>query len=180
MAKETKERPTGVLLDSDDIARALKRIAHEIAERNRGIEGVVLLGIQTRGVPLAERIAANLKGIEGEVACGALDIALYRDDYATKTPSPHSSRVPFDVSKKTVVLVDDVLFTGRTIRAALDALNDFGRPAAVQLAVLVDRGHRELPIRADFVGKNVPTAREETVVVRVREIDEEDEVRIEK
>ena len=174
MAKETNENPGGAALDASDIQRALKRIAHEIAERNRGIEGVVLLGIQTRGVPLAERIAANLKGIEGEVACGALDIALYRDDYATKTPSPHSSRVPFDVSKKTVVLVDDVLFTGRTIKAALDALGDYGRPASVQLAVLIDRGHRELPIRADFVGKNVPTSREENVKVKLLEIDGED------
>jgi pyrimidine operon attenuation protein/uracil phosphoribosyltransferase len=180
MAKEPKEKPEGVALEASDIARALKRIAHEIAERNRGVENVVLLGIQTRGVPLAQRIAQNLKTIEGEVGCGALDIALYRDDYATKTPSPHGSDMPFDVSQKIVVLVDDVLFTGRTIRAALDALNDFGRPAAVQLAVLVDRGHRELPIRPDFVGKNLPTAREQNVVVLLQETDGKDEVRIEK
>ena len=173
-------KPDGIALDSNDIARALKRIAHEIAERNRGVENVVLLGIQTRGVPLAARIAANLKSIEGEVGFGALDIALYRDDYATRTPSAHSSRVPFDVAGKVVVLVDDVLFTGRTIRAALDALGDFGRPAAVQLAVLVDRGHRELPIRADFVGKNLPTARDQNVVVMLEETDAKDEVRIEK
>lgn len=180
MAKETIAKPAGVALDASDITRALKRIAHEIAERNRGIENVVLLGIRSRGVPLAERIAANLEAIEGSVQSGALDIALYRDDYATKTPSPHSSRVPFDVTGKIVVLVDDVLFTGRTIRAALDALNDFGRPAAVQLAVLVDRGHRELPIRADFAGKNLPTSREENVVVQLSETDGEDVVRIEK
>lgn len=183
MAKETNDNPVNPgspALDASDIQRALKRIAHEIAERNRGVENVVLVGIRTRGVPLAERIAANLEAIEGKVAVGALDIALYRDDYATKTPSPLSSLVPFDVTGKTVVLVDDVLFTGRTIRAALDALNDLGRPSAVQLAVLIDRGHRELPIRADFVGKNMPTARDETVVVHVGEVDGNDEVRIEK
>ena len=172
-------KPDGIALDESDIARALKRIAHEIAERNRGVENVVLLGIQTRGVPLASRIAANLKSIEGEVSFGALDIALYRDDYATRTPSPHDSRVP-SIAGKTVVLVDDVLFTGRTIRAALDALNDFGRPSAVQLAVLIDRGHRELPIRADFVGKNLPTSRDQNVVVMLLETDKKDEVRIEK
>ena len=180
MAKESTSKPAGVALDASDITRALKRIAHEIAERNRGVENVVLIGIQTRGVDLAQRIAANLEAIEGAVPTGALDIALYRDDYATKTPSPHKSDVPFNVTGKIVVLVDDVLFTGRTIRAAMDALNDFGRPAAVQLAVLVDRGHRELPIRADFAGKNLPTSREEEVVVRLAETDGIDEVRIEK
>lgn len=180
MAKETKVNQAGVALDASDIERALKRIAHEIAERNRGVENVVLLGIQTRGVPLASRIAANLEAIEGKVASGSLDIALYRDDYATKTAAPHSSRVPFDVTGKVVILVDDVLFTGRTIRAALDAIHDLGRPSAIQLAVLVDRGHREVPIRADFVGKNMPTSREETVVVQVKETDGTDEVRIQK
>jgi pyrimidine operon attenuation protein/uracil phosphoribosyltransferase len=181
MAKDTKQRPAGVLLDESDIARALKRIAHEIVERNRGVENVVLIGIQRRGVPLAERIAEALKSIEGrEVASGALDIALYRDDYATHAATPHASRVNFDITGKVVVLVDDVLFTGRSVRAALDALNDFGRPSSVQLAVLVDRGHRELPIRADFVGKNAPTSREEMVTVRLTENDGEDVVRIEK
>ncbi|HEX8832672.1 MAG TPA: bifunctional pyr operon transcriptional regulator/uracil phosphoribosyltransferase PyrR [Abditibacteriaceae bacterium] len=181
MAKSTKERAPGVLLDNDDIKRALKRVAHEIVERNRGTSNVVLIGIHSRGVPIAARIGAALKEIEGaEVPTGALDIALYRDDYSTHSATPHRSAVPFDMGGKTVVLVDDVLFTGRTVRAALDALNDYGRPAAVQLAVLVDRGHRELPIRADFVGKNVPTAREEKVTVHLQETDGENIVRIEK
>jgi pyrimidine operon attenuation protein/uracil phosphoribosyltransferase len=171
----------GMLMDAGDISRALKRIAHEIAERNRGTEHVVLVGIHSRGVPLAELIAANLRAIEGAaVPVGAVDIAVYRDDYRTRTAMPAPSSVPFDVEGKVVVLVDDVLYTGRTVRAALDALSDFGRPAAVQLAVLVDRGHRELPIRADFVGKNVPTARDETVAVRLDAIDGEDSVKIER
>lgn len=179
MARISSEKPNGVLLDADDIARALKRLAHEIAERQRGVEAVVLVGIPTRGVPLANRLAANLKGIEGvEVPVGTLDIALYRDDYGTHRAAPHASKIAFDVSGKTVILVDDVLFTGRTIRAALDALNDFGRPSAVRLAVLVDRGHRELPIRADFIGKNVPTAREESIRVLLSETDGEDAVRL--
>jgi pyrimidine operon attenuation protein/uracil phosphoribosyltransferase len=171
----------GVLLSAGDIARALKRIAHEIAERNKGVEDVLLVGIPKRGVPLAKRIATHLENIEGTpVAVGALDIALYRDDFATRRAPLQKTELPFEVEDKTVVLVDDVLFTGRSIRAALDALNDFGRPARVQLAVLVDRGHRELPIRADFVGKNIPTAREEDVRVLLAETDDEDLVRIEK
>jgi len=179
--EKTEERLPGELMDSGDIARALKRIAHEIVERNRGIENVVLCGIPTRGVPLASRIAEHLKNIEGgEVPHGALDVALYRDDYNTRSAAPHPTTIDFDVTGKIVVLIDDVLFTGRTVRAALDALNDFGRPAAVQLAVLVDRGHRELPVRADFVGKNAPTSREEIVRVLLSESDNEDLVRIEK
>lgn len=188
-AHENKEKPAsqpqgyhapGVLMDERDITRALKRVAHEIVERNRGIEKIVLAGIPTRGVPIAQRIAENLKAIEGrEVPLGTLDIALYRDDYNTHAVEPHRTTLD-DISGKIVILVDDVLFTGRTVRAALDALNDFGRPASVQLAVLVDRGHRELPIRADFVGKNVPTSREETIRVLVSETDGEDSVRIEK
>jgi pyrimidine operon attenuation protein/uracil phosphoribosyltransferase len=171
----------GVLLSAGDIARALKRIAHEIAERNKGVEDVLLVGIPKRGVPLAKRIATHLENIEGTpVAVGALDIALYRDDFATRRAPLQKTELPFEVEDKTVVLVDDVLFTGRSIRAALDALNEFGRPARVQLAVLVDRGHRELPIRADFVGKNIPTAREEDVRVLLAETDDEDLVRIEK
>jgi pyrimidine operon attenuation protein/uracil phosphoribosyltransferase len=167
------------LLESADIARALKRVAHEIIERNRGLESVVLVGIRTRGVPLARRIAAHLSAIENApVPVGALDIALHRDDFHLRSSSPQTSQIAFDISGKTVVLVDDVLFTGRTIRAALDALGDFGRPQSVQLAVLVDRGHRELPIRADFVGKNAPTSSEERVQVRLEEIDGEDEVLI--
>ncbi len=167
------------LLESADIARALKRIAHEIIERNRGLENVVLVGIRTRGVPLAARIQEHLESIENrEVPVGALDIALHRDDFHLRSASPKTSQIGFDVSGKTVVLVDDVLFTGRTIRAALDALNDFGRPSAVQLAVLVDRGHRELPIRADFVGKNAPTSKDERVQVRLEPLDSDDEVLI--
>ena len=168
-----------ILLESADIARALKRIAHEIIERNRGLDDVVLVGIRTRGVPLARRIKEHLEAIENrEVPVGALDIALHRDDFHLRSAAPKSSQISFDISGKTLVLVDDVLFTGRTIRAALDALNDFGRPQAVQLAVLVDRGHRELPIRADFVGKNAPTARSERVQVRLEELDGDDEVLI--
>ncbi len=165
------------LLDGADIERALKRIAHEIAERNRGTQDVAVVGLRTRGVPLATRIAAHLASIEAQPPLqGALDIALHRDDYHLRAAAPKTSQIPFDVSGKVVVLVDDVLFTGRTIRAALDALSDFGRPAGVQLAVLVDRGHRELPIRADYVGKNVPTEKGQTVKVHLRETDSIDEV----
>jgi len=167
------------LMDAGDVARALKRIAHEIVERNRGVEKVVIVGIRTGGVPLANRIAAQLEVIEGVAPpVGALDIALHRDDYHLRTTLPQSTRIPVDITGKVVVLVDDVLYTGRTIRAALDALNDFGRPAAVQLAVLVDRGHRELPIRADYIGKNTPTSRHERVTVRLAEIEGTDEVLI--
>jgi pyrimidine operon attenuation protein/uracil phosphoribosyltransferase len=178
---DKRDRPPGVLMDEGDIARALKRVAHEIVERNRGVENVVLIGIASRGVPLAQRLAAQLQQIEErEVPRGALDITLYRDDYGQRRVTPQGSKIDFDISGKIVVLVDDVLFTGRTVRAALDALSDLGRPASVQLAVLVDRGHRELPIRADFVGKNVPTAREEKVTVSLRDSDGTDAVRIEK
>jgi pyrimidine operon attenuation protein/uracil phosphoribosyltransferase len=180
-ATDNQERPSGVLLDAGDINRALKRIAHEIAERNRGVENLVLVGIPKRGVPLAKRIASHLESIESTpVAVGSLDIALYRDDYATHRANLQSTELPFEVEGKTVVLVDDVLFTGRSVRAALDALKDFGRPSRVQLAALVDRGHRELPIRADFIGKNIPTAREEDVRVLLSETDGQDVVRIEK
>ncbi len=165
------------ILDSADIERALKRIAHEIAERNKGTQSVAIVGIRTRGVPLAQRIAAHLEQIEGARPLeGALDIALHRDDYHLRGAAPKTSQIPFDVSGKIVVLVDDVLFTGRTIRAALDALSGFGRPAGVQLAVLVDRGHRELPIRADYVGKNIPTEKSQTVKVHLSETDDKDEV----
>ena len=170
-----------VLMDEADIARALKRIAHEIVERNRGVSNIALVGIPKRGDALAQRIAAHLAQIEGtEVPCGTLDIALYRDDFGKRQVTLQSTRVEFNVTDKVVVLVDDVLFTGRSVRAALDALNDLGRPAAVQLAVLVDRGHRELPIRADFVGKNAPTALDEDVIVQLTETDGEDAVRIAK
>jgi pyrimidine operon attenuation protein/uracil phosphoribosyltransferase len=167
------------LMEAADIARALKRVAHEIIERNRGLENVVLVGIRTRGVPLSQRIAAHLETIENhQLPLGALDIALHRDDFHLRAAAPQKTAIPCDISGKTVILVDDVLFTGRTIRAALDALGDFGRPASVQLAVLIDRGHRELPIRADFVGKNAPTSREEKVAVKLTETDGSDEVLI--
>jgi pyrimidine operon attenuation protein/uracil phosphoribosyltransferase len=162
------------ILSPDDIRRAVTRIAHEVAERNEGVSEVVLVGIRRRGVPLAQRIAGTLADIEGvRVPVGVLDITLYRDDLSMRGPAPvvHSTTIPLDVTGRTVVLVDDVLYTGRTVRAALDALADLGRPGRIQLAVLVDRGHRELPIRADFVGKNVPTARDEMIETRLREVD---------
>ena len=168
-----------VVLDARDISRALSRISHEILERNKGPEDLVLLGLPTRGVPLARRIAEKIAAVEGiDVAVGALDVTMYRDDLrANPTRSPHKTDIPpTGIDGKTVVLVDDVLFSGRTIRAALDALGDLGRPATVRLAVLVDRGHRELPIRADHVGKNLPSARSERVGVRLAEIDGRDEV----
>src|SRR3990170_1650846 len=170
-------------MTTDDVRRALIRISHEIVEKHGGTEGLVLVGIQRRGVPLAERLAAAIAEHERtHLPVGALDITFYRDDLSliAQHPVVKGTAIPFDLNDRTVVLVDDVLFTGRTIRAAMDALVDFGRPRAIRLAVLVDRGHRELPIRADHVGKNVPTSREETVRVRVAEIDGEDGVDLER
>src|SRR3954468_14294094 len=174
-----------VVLDASRMARALARIAHEILERNSGIEEVALVGIRTRGVPLARRIAKTLNEISGhETPCGALDITLYRDDLSGNSsgdrPQPviHKTEIDFSVDGKLVLLVDDVLYTGRTIRAALAALTEDGRPRAIQLIVLVDRGRRELPIKADYVGKNVPTAATESVQVHLMEIDGRDEVEI--
>ena len=167
------------VLDAPSIDRSLTRIAHEILERNKGPRSVDLVGVQTRGVPLARRLAARLGAIEGASArVGVLDINLYRDDLSRIADHPilRRTEIPFDLDDAVVILVDDVLFTGRTVRAALDALMDIGRPRQIQLAVLVDRGHRELPIRADFVGKNLPTAETERVEVRLTEIDGEDEV----
>lgn len=167
------------ILDADAIRRSLVRISHEIVEKNKGVENVVLVGIRTRGVPLAQRLAEQVAEIEGvKVPVGSLDITLYRDDLSTLAYNPivKETELDSDINGKTVILVDDVLFTGRTIRCALDALIDMGRPKAIQLAVLVDRGHRELPIRADYVGKNVPTSTSETVDVTLAEIDGEDEV----
>lgn len=161
-------------MSSEDMKRALKRMSHQILERNHGAENLVFLGIKRRGVPLAERLSSNINAIEGvEVPVGELDITLYRDDLSliSEEPVVNSSHVPFDVTGKTVVLVDDVIYTGRTARAALDATSSLGRAARIQLAVLVDRGHRELPIRADYVGKNVPTAGNELIAVQVEEID---------
>lgn len=170
-----------IILDETAMDRALRRIAHEIVERNQGTDGLVFVGIRRRGVPLAERLARFVNEVEGiELPIGVLDITLYRDDLSLKSerPTVNETRVPVDITDKTVILVDDVLYTGRTIRAALDALMDLGRPARIQVAVLVDRGHRELPIRADFVGKNVPTSRREVIEVRLLEIDGRNEVAI--
>ena len=168
------------ILTTEEVRRALTRIAHEILERNGGADGLVLVGMHTRGVPIAQRIADLVDDFEGEhVPTGALDIGLYRDDTSGGSrPMMQLTHIPVDIQDRTVVLVDDVLFTGRSIRAAMDALNDFGRPSEIQLAVLVDRGHRELPIRADYVGKNVPTSADEDVDVRLTEIDGIDEVLI--
>lgn len=170
---------TRTVLQDADIARALTRIAHEILESNRGADDLVLLGIPTRGEPLAHRIADAISAFAGvEVPVGSLDITLYRDDLRNQPTRPtRPTRIPGErVDGRTVVLVDDVLFSGRSVRAALDAVQDVGRPAAVRLAVLIDRGHRQLPIRPDFVGKNLPSAREERVNVRLREVDGVDEV----
>ena len=166
------------ILSSDEMRRALTRIAHEILERNGGTENLMLVGMHTRGVPLARRLAKGIKEFEGEeVAVGALDIGLHRDDDAGGfRPLMRPTEIPVDIQGQRVVLVDDVLYTGRSIRAAMGALNDFGRPREIQLAVLIDRGHRELPIRADYVGKNVPTSLDEEIEVRVAEIDGADEV----
>ncbi|AAT88956.1 transcriptional regulator [Leifsonia xyli subsp. xyli] len=177
---------TRVVLQQADISRALTRISHEILESNRGIDGLAILGIPTRGVVLARRIAESIQRIEQEAVgasadiVGALDVTMYRDDLARNpTRAPQPTSLPGPIDGKTVVLVDDVLFSGRTIRAALDALSDLGRPRAVRLAVLVDRGHRELPIRADFVGKNLPSAASERIFVRFAEVDGQDAVTIE-
>ena len=170
------------IMTAEEIRRATTRISHEIVEKQAGTAGLVLVGIQRRGVPLAHRVAAAIAEHEGvEIPVGALDITFYRDDLSLVAQQPlvKGTDLPFDLNESTIVLVDDVLYTGRTIRAAMDALVDFGRPQSVQLAVLVDRGHRELPIRADYVGKNLPTSRREQVQVRLAEADGVDEVVIE-
>jgi pyrimidine operon attenuation protein / uracil phosphoribosyltransferase len=166
------------VLTAEDVARALRRMAHEVLERNKGAEDLVVMGIRTRGVPLASRLAGAIADIEGtDVPCGSLDVTLYRDDYATAGPRPLGrTEFPADVDGRVVVLVDDVLYTGRTIRAAMDAVMDVGRPTAIQLAVLVDRGHRELPIRPDYVGKNIPTSADQDVRVLVAGHDDRDAV----
>lgn len=170
------------LMDGADVRRALTRIAHEILEKNHGAEHIALVGVLTRGAPVAERLAKMIQQIESvEVPVGKIDIGLYRDDYADRpTAALSPSAIPFDVTGKHIILTDDVLFTGRSVRAALSALLDMGRPASIQLAVLVDRGHRELPIRPDYVGKNLPTARQEHVRVLLSEVDGEDRVLIRK
>ena len=174
-------REKAQILDETALDRALTRIAHEILERNAGAKDVAFVGVRTRGVTLAQRLALRIARIDGtQPPVGALDISLYRDDLGMRgAPVVRGTEIPFSIKDKTVVLVDDVLFTGRTVRAALDAIVDLGRPRMVQLAVLVDRGHRELPIRPDYVGKNLPTSRRETVAVRLREHDGEDRVVIE-
>jgi pyrimidine operon attenuation protein/uracil phosphoribosyltransferase len=169
---------TTKLLDKESIQRAITRIAHEILEKNKGAKDLCLIGIRTRGAFLAERINQSIKEIEGqELPNGILDITLYRDDLTLVSHQPivHETLINFEIKNKKVVLVDDVLFTGRTIRAALDALIDFGRPASIQLAVLIDRGHRELPIRADYVGKNIPTSLDQNVKVILKESDEKED-----
>ncbi|WP_088105662.1 bifunctional pyr operon transcriptional regulator/uracil phosphoribosyltransferase PyrR [Halalkalibacter urbisdiaboli] len=169
------------IMDEQAIRRATTRIAHEIIERNKGVENCVLIGIKTRGIYLAERLAERIEQIEGvKIAVGEVDITLYRDDLSekSKTEGPifQGTDIPVDISNRKVILVDDVLFTGRTVRAALDALIDLGRPEQIQLAVLIDRGHRELPIRPDYVGKNVPTSKSEQIVAKLKEVDSTDEV----
>ena len=171
------------ILDEQAIGRALTRIAHEIIERNKGIDDCILVGIKTRGAYLADRLSKKIEQIEGKkIRSGELDITLYRDDLQTKhadnEPRVHQVDITHDVNERKVVLVDDVLYTGRTVRAAMDAVMDLGRPSQIQLAVLVDRGHRELPIRPDFVGKNIPTSNDERVVVNLHETDDEDSVTI--
>src|SRR3954467_8693283 len=172
---------SAVVMDADRIARTLTRIAHEILERNKGVDDLALIGVRTRGVHIARRLAKILKDISGDdVPTGALDITLYRDDLMRHAVGPQPvirrTEIPFSIDARRILLVDDVLYTGRTIRSALDALIDFGRPRSIQLIVLVDRGHRELPIKADYVGKNLPTALKQSVQVRLQEIDGEDEV----
>ncbi|MCR8745309.1 bifunctional pyr operon transcriptional regulator/uracil phosphoribosyltransferase PyrR [Romboutsia lituseburensis] len=174
-------REKAQLMDEKAIARAITRVSHEIIEKNKGIEDIVLVGIKTRGVPIANRISNKIEQIEGSnVNTGEVDITLYRDDLKQINIDPvlNGSNIDFDINDKIVILVDDVLYTGRTVRGALDAIMDIGRPKAIQLAVLVDRGHRELPIRADYVGKNVPTSKHEIISVKLSETDEEDSVTI--
>jgi pyrimidine operon attenuation protein/uracil phosphoribosyltransferase len=171
--------PKNRIMDQDGIRRAISRISHEIVEKNKGTDDLALIGIRTRGVPLAERIQKRISEFENVLLpLGLLDITLYRDDLSTIDVHPvlHETKVPFSIEGKTIILIDDVLFTGRTVRAALDALIDLGRPQKIQLAVLIDRGHRELPIRADYVGKNVPTSRREIISVCLQEIDSYEEV----
>jgi len=171
--------PERTLMSAEDMQRALVRVAHEIVERNKGARELLLVGMQTRGVPIAKRLAATIQSLEGiDVPVGSLDISLYRDDLSSLSlkPTVHRTDIPVDVTDKQIVLVDDVFYTGRSIRAAMDALIDLGRPQSIQLAVLVDRGHRELPIRADYVGKNIPTSKNEEIKVEIKEVDGEDKI----
>lgn len=177
--QEVVFRQKAALMNEEHVLRAIKRMTHEILERNETSRNLIIMGIARRGVPMAERIAAYLERVEGrQVPMGTLDITFYRDDLRTIGPQPQvgETRIPGDIQDRNIVLVDDVLFTGRTVRSAMDELMDYGRPASIQLAVMIDRGHRELPIRADYVGKNVPTSSREVVKVRFKEIDGVDEV----
>ena len=175
------ELNAATIMDADEMRRAWTRIAHEVLEKNRGVQNLAIIGILRKGAPLARRLADAISRIEGSpVPCGALDISLYRDDFRTYQPHVGTTQIPFDIEDKRLILVDDVAFTGRTVRAALGALIDLGRPAVTQLAVLIDRGHRELPIRPDYVGKNLPTGRREFVKVFLQEMDGEDKVVIHK
>jgi len=172
-------REKSKVMDKEAVGRAITRMAHEILEKNKGSDGLCLIGIRSRGVHIANRLAQTIEKIDAEVVpVGILDITLYRDDLALSQAKPvvHKTEISFDIADKNLVLVDDVLYTGRSVRAALDALVDFGRPKSIQLAVLVDRGHRELPVRADYVGKNIPTSKDEAVEVRLEETDQKDEV----
>jgi pyrimidine operon attenuation protein / uracil phosphoribosyltransferase len=185
--KQTKQKISGAavpIMDAEAIRRALQRIAHEIIERNPQLTHVVLAGIPSRGVEVAQRIAAFIREIEKTIVeTGVIDVAMHRDDVGTRPELPivRESKLPLPLEERTIIIVDDVLFTGRTVRAAMDAINSFGRPACIQLAVLIDRGHRELPIRPDYVGKNLPTSASEKVRVRLEQTDHEpDEVRLEK
>jgi len=181
MPEESQIIETATVMDADEMRRAWMRVAHEILERNKGVEGLGIIGILRKGAPLAERLAAAIERIEGKpVPVGRLDISLYRDDFRTYQPKVGTTQIPFDIEEKTIVLVDEVVYTGRTVRAALGALVDLGRPSVTQLAVLIDRGHRELPIRPDFVGKNIPTSRNEFVKVYLNELDAVDKVIIAK
>jgi pyrimidine operon attenuation protein/uracil phosphoribosyltransferase len=177
MTPDRENSAAATVMDADEMRRAWTRIAHEILEKNKGVEGLAVIGILRKGAPLAQRLVDAIQRIEGtSVPFGELDISLYRDDFRTYQPKVGTTQIPFDIEDKTLVLVDEVVYTGRTVRAALGALNDLGRPAVTQLAVLVDRGHRELPIRPDYVGKNLPTSRHEFVKVFLRELDGEDKV----
>ena len=176
-----RKKKSVVVLDAKTIQRALVRIAHEIVEKNKGAENMAVIGIQNRGAYLAQRLAKLIEQIEGvEIPLGLMDITLYRDDVQTKLDQPlvQKTDILFDVVDKTIILVDDVLYTGRTVRAALDQIIDFGRPRSIQFAVLIDRGHRELPIRADYVGKNIPTAKDDRVKLKIKEVDGEDSVSV--
>jgi pyrimidine operon attenuation protein/uracil phosphoribosyltransferase len=168
-----------LILDADAMRRALARIAHEIIERTPSLDSLALVGLPTRGYPIAQRLSALLKDIQGtNVPVGQMDITFHRDDLLLRTPIPQSTHIPFDITNRVILLVDDVLFTGRSVRAALNALNDFGRPSGIQLAALVDRGHRQLPIRADYVGKNIPTTLTDEVRVKMKEVDGVDAVEV--